>query len=86
MQKLVDRWTLVHFAIWFAFGAAMVLLQFPIWAQWMTVASGAVVWEIVELTLERFDIITSRERWYDRWIGDLVTAFAGASVGMYWVT
>ena len=85
MKRLIDRWALVHFAFWFVIGANFHMLSVAHWAQWAIVLGGAVSWELVEIVLEKNDIIGGRERWYDRWVSDMLMAVAGASVGMYWV-
>ena len=86
MNNLIDRWSLVHFAFWFVVGANFHMLSLPLWVQLCIVAIGAVGWELIEIVLEKKDIIRGREVWYDRWVSDIFMAVFGAAVGMYWVS
>lgn len=86
MNRLIDRWTLVHLAFWFVVGA-----NFNLWgldnevAQWSIVVGGAVVWELVEMTLEKYVWKTPAEKFWDRWVSDILAAIAGAAAGLHWV-
>ena len=86
ISRLIDRWTLVHFAFWFVVGANFHLFGIPAFWQWFTVIGGVIVWELIEMALEHYKVIKGKESFLDRWISDPIIGILGAGAGMYWVS
>lgn len=77
---------IVHFAFWLVAGANYVLWGLE--SRWIMAAItvvGAVAWELIEIGLERWVWKIRGERWYDRWVSDMLMAASGATVGVWLV-
>ena len=82
---MFDRWTLVHFAFWFVIGANYTWHGVPyLWAAIGTLV-GALLWEVAETLLERYDLVVGKEKPINRWVSDILIAFVGSAAGMWWV-
>ena len=82
---MLDRWTLVHFAFWFVIGSNCTWHNVPLFWTYSGTAVGAVLWEVVETYLEKYNLVVGRERFINRWVSDIIIAFVGVAVGMWWV-
>ena len=82
---MIDRWTLVHLAFWFVVGANFTWHGVPLLFAAIGTLVGAVAWELIELTLEKYNIVSGSEKWQNRWVSDIIIAFVGVALGMWWV-
>ena len=82
-EAFLDRWTLVHLALWFVIGADMHALGVPHMWRWPIILVGAFVWEIIETALEKYTkLVMVQEVPYNRWISDPLMGILGGSLGM----
>ena len=84
-NKLVDRWTLIHFAFWTVIGANITWHSIPFWIGALIVVGGAYAWEVLEAFLERKGLVTGSENPLNRWISDPAISVIGALFGAWWV-
>lgn len=82
---MLDRWTLVHFAFWFVIGANYVWHSIPILLAVAITLIGAYLWEVIELLLERYNVVSGSETNVNRWISDPLISLIGAAAGALWI-
>jgi hypothetical protein len=85
LKKYLDKWSLVHFAFWFAAFPGLGLFHLNELTRWFIVMLGVVIWEGVEWMLELYELIKSNEPWQNRAISDPIVSLAGALLGGYLV-
>jgi len=82
-EAFLDRWTLVHLALWFVVGANMQALGVPQLWRWPIILVGAYVWEIIESLLEEHTkLVMVQESPINRWVSDPLMGILGGSLGM----
>ena len=82
---MLDRWTLVHGAFWFVIGANIAWLSIPLVWGAVIVLGGAYTWEVIEMTLERHNLVGGSETPLNRWLSDPLVSVIGAILGFLWV-
>lgn len=85
-KGLIDRWTLIHFAFWGVVGANFMWHQVPLVIAVILTFVGAVAWELIEMVLEKYNLVTGSEKWFNRWVSDIIVAGMGAGAGAWWVS
>jgi hypothetical protein len=85
-QGILDRWSFVHLAVWFAVGGNLGAQHVSLVSCLAIFVVGAYLWEVVETTLEKYtNLVAVHEGPLNRWVSDPAMALIGGFAGVWFL-